>query len=139
MKLPLLSELLAYDNQSVIQYCCHHNNLSCEQAQLLFNDLLAWMWISAYRQKKGHLSYLFGPLLPLDQIWHGFILHTRDYVNFCDRFFGEYFHHHVEPIGFEHTLHNEELADFLNDCFDHLGNHWLTRNFSAEIDAYQEF
>lgn len=70
-------------------------------------------------------------------MWHSFILHTRDYIDFSMKYFGEYFHHDVEPVGFEHVLDEEELADYLQDCFQYLNKGWVERRFSmafAEMD-----
>jgi hypothetical protein len=33
------------------------------------------------------------PSKKVDDVWHQFILFTRDYFGFCDRFYGQYFHH----------------------------------------------
>lgn len=131
MKLPLLSDLLAYENEQIVRYFCHHYPaFSYEQAKQLFTDLLAWMWLNAYRRTSNRPSYLFGPLLSLDEMWHCFILHTRTYFSFCEHYFNDYFHHEIEPIGFEHQLSPDELADFLNDCFDHLDETWIYRYFT---------
>lgn len=129
---PLLSELLAYQNKQVVTHFCHHHpEFSYAQAKELFTDLLAWMGLNSYRKKNGRSTYLFGPLLILDEMWHTFILHTREYFSFCQTYFGDYFHHQVEPIGFEHELTPDELADYLNDCFDYLGEAWVNRHFAA--------
>ena len=130
MKLPQLAELLAYENDQVLHYFCYQQpHFSYEKAQQLFKDLLAWMWLKVHRQQSNHPSYLFGPLLILDELWHCFILHTRAYSDFCQHYFNDYLHHEVEPIGFEHQLSTEELTDFLNDCFDLLDVSWLHRHF----------
>lgn len=134
MKLPSLATLLQYENKNVIRYFCHHHPaFSQDQAKLLFPDLLAWMWLNAFRKTQGRTTYLFGPLLILDKLWHAFILHTQDYYQFCENYFGEYFHHHIEPIYFEHELTQEELTDFLNDSFNYLGEEWINRYFSHLI------
>lgn len=133
MKLPPLPELLAYENEQVVRHFCHYQpSFSLDQGKLLFKDLLSWMWLNLHREKNGRKTYLFGPLLKMDELWHSFILHTPDYLNFCQHYFAGYFHHHVEPIGFEHELSADELADFLNDCFDYLGEEWVKRHFLVE-------
>ena len=33
------------------------------------------------------------PAADVDTFWHAFILHTRDYMNFCSKHFGHYYHH----------------------------------------------
>lgn len=37
----------------------------------------------------------------VDKFWHAFILHTRDYEDFCNRHLGHFFHH--EPKDHTHT------------------------------------
>ncbi|WP_026069620.1 glycine-rich domain-containing protein [Legionella tunisiensis] len=135
MRVPPLTELLTYKNEQVVRHFCHqYPDFSHEKSTQLFQDLLAWMWVNAYRQTNNRPTYLFGPLLMMDKMWHNFILHTQDYVNFCEHYFNDYFHHHVEPAGFEHHLTAEELADFLQDCFEYLGENWVLRYFKDAFD-----
>ncbi|AMP88838.1 hypothetical protein [Legionella pneumophila] len=133
-----LSELLHYKNEKIVTHFCHsHPEYSMREGLILFEDLLAWMWLNKQRNLRGKKTYLFGPLLIIDEMWHSFILHTRDYVDFSMKYFGEYFHHDVEPVGFEHVLDEEELTDFLQDCFQYLNKEWVERRFSkafAETD-----
>lgn len=129
-----LVRLLEYKNSKVItHFCYHHPQWTASQAEQLFNDLLAWMWLNKQRVQEKKKTYLFGPLLILDEIWHTFILHTRDYVDFCQNYFNDYFHHDVEPIGAEHMLEEEEITDFLQDCFKYLSQEWVERRFDACI------
>ena len=129
-----LEELKKYKNQKVITYFCyHHPEYSLDDGRCIFEDLLSWMWLNNQRSKVGKKTYLFGPLLILDEMWHTFILHTRDYIDFSMHYFGEYVHHDVEPIGFEHLLDEDELTDFLQDCFDYLDQDWVARRFSSAL------
>lgn len=129
---PDLLLLLQYENMPVVSHFCHHHpEFSITESKVLFKDLLAWMWLSRQRSAQGKKTYLFGPLRPMDELWHTFILHTRDYTHFSITYFGDYFHHEVEPPGFEHTVEDDELTDFLQDCFTYLGSNWVERQFSA--------
>jgi hypothetical protein len=129
-----LSTILHYKNQVVVDYFCFHNpGYSVEEGQLLFTDLLAWIWLNDQRAKLGKKTYLFGPLLILDKMWHSFILHTRAYVDFSTKYWGCYFHHDIEPLGMEHILEEEELTDYLEDCFTYLGAEWVARYFDAAL------
>ncbi|MCW8398750.1 hypothetical protein OQJ26_08100 [Legionella sp. PATHC038] len=134
MSLVDLSNLLEYKNQVVVDYFCHHHpEFSEQEGKVLFNDLIAWMWLNAQRAKQDKKTYLFGPLLILDEVWHAFILHTRDYADFSLRYFGTYFHHDVEPPGQEHMMEEEELTDYLHDCFTYLGSEWVARRFATAL------
>lgn len=137
MKQPILAELLDYNNERVLHYYCHqHTKVTPTQAKRLFADLLAWLWLNTYRQNHNKKTYLFGSLLALDDVWHAFILHTRDYHQFCNHYFEEYIHHEIEPIGIEHELCPEEIESFLMDCFDYLGEDWVMRYFSDLIKEH---
>lgn len=126
--------LLQYSNLSVITYFCHkYPQYSSEEAELLFADLLDWMWLNLQRKKLGKNTYLFGPLLVLDDLWHVFILHTQDYLDFSICYFGAYFHHEIEPIGHEHQVSDADLEDFLCDCFIFLDEQWVERRFNAAL------
>lgn len=124
-----------YQNEAVVSYF-HAKNATYSKVEVeqLFIDLLAWMWLHQQRLLQGKLTFLFGPLLDLDEIWHIFILHTQDYTNFCTHYFGTYFHHHIEPLGFERQLEPSELEDFLQDCFTYLGQAWVERRFAAALN-----
>ena len=43
--------------------------------------------------KKYSKKFLYMPSEVADLVWHNFILHTREYMNYCDKEFGTYFHH----------------------------------------------
>ncbi|WP_454782916.1 hypothetical protein [Legionella sp. WA2022007384] len=129
-----LSDLLDYKNKTVVNhFCSYHPDFSEQEGQVLFADLLAWMWLNAQRAKQGKKTYLFGPLLILDEMWHTFILHTRDYLDFSIRHFDTYFHHDVEPSGQEHIIEEEELTEYLQDCFAYLGSEWVARRFATAL------
>jgi hypothetical protein len=132
-----LAEVLTYKNTSVVtQFCHHHDQYSQQESEQLFDDLLAWLWLKNEREHNNKPTYLFGPLLLLDKLWHIFILHTRDYLDFSLRYFGVYLHHEPEPVGFEHVLSEEELSDYLRDCFIYLDSSWVERCFAdALVDS----
>ena len=129
-KLPELALLLSYENELVIkQYCKDHPDITPEQAKQIFQDLLGWFWVSVFRLRKKLKTPMLTSLLRLDHMWHVFILHTRMYADFCRDFLGEYFHHEVEAHDQESVISPDELSEFLSDCYDHLGEAWVVRNF----------
>ncbi|KTC68108.1 hypothetical protein Lbir_2710 [Legionella birminghamensis] len=125
-----LNELLKYDNERLVtQYALKHPERSLEQSRQLWKDLLGWMWLTQFRKTQGKATHLFGPLLRLDDLWHFFILNTRDYCEFCEQYWESYFHHDIEAHGEEHQISPDELADFLEDAFEFLGEAWIDRYF----------
>lgn len=129
-----LADVLNYKNVSVVtQFRHYHDHYSKQEVDQLFDDLLAWLWFKSEREKNNKPTYLFGPLLILDELWHIFILHTRDYFDFSLRYFGVYLHHEPEPVGFEHRMSEDELCDYLRDCFIYLDASWVERCFADAL------
>ncbi len=125
-----LNIILTYQNNLVIQqFCQEYPDKTVEQAQQIFHDLLAWLWLSEHRNQKQLKSHMIAPLHILDKMWHVFILHTRSYTDFCQQYFQRYLHHEVEHHGSEHLMSAEELTEYLNDAYEYLGEAWLLRNF----------
>jgi len=133
---PDLHRVLLYRNDAVIrQFCLEHPEKSAEQAQQIFQDLLAWLWLSVDRTQRQLQTHMIAPLTELDNMWHAFILHTRLYTAFCEEYFQRYLHHEVEQAGNEYTMTTDELSAFLSECYDYLGEAWILRNFSSVLQA----
>jgi hypothetical protein len=60
-----------------------------EEAQALFIEVKRYMVIAALDPTKGWHMYS----LLIDECWHQFILFTRQYIEFCKRYFGRYIPH----------------------------------------------
>lgn len=132
--LPDLDAVRAYQNASVItQFCAEHAGTSRERAHEIFTDLLGWLWLSEHRLQNHLTTHMIAPLKTIDSMWHVFILHTRAYSEFCQHYFGRYLHHEVESDAGAAQLSTEELSAYLNDCYDHLGEAWLLRNFDGVL------
>jgi hypothetical protein len=52
-----------------------------------------WFRLAA-RHPKARLAM---PSVIVDSLWHEFVLHTRDYAEFCDTALGHFLHHVPEP------------------------------------------
>ncbi|MFN2494560.1 MAG: hypothetical protein ABR608_01430 [Pseudonocardiaceae bacterium] len=78
-----------------------HPDLQTESAALVETALRQWFRLLA-RRPSVRLSM---PSVLVDDMWHEFLLHTRDYAAFCDAAFGQFLHH--EP---ESTMTPEQAA-----------------------------
>lgn len=61
--------------------------------------------------KKYPKKFLYMPSEVADLVWHNFILHTREYMNYCQKEFGEFFHHspfEVKPKTAKEKTHARE-------------------------------
>ncbi|MFS4460547.1 hypothetical protein [Bdellovibrio sp. HCB2-146] len=90
--------------------------------EMVFNDLLRLLKFIHTATKDGALTqdFIFNQQIDyLDEIWHLFILHTREYYQYCQEQFGEIIHH---------SPYSEEV--FSGDQQDH-------ENTFAEVSKQQ--
>lgn len=82
-----------------------------------------------YLKKKYGDKYELPPSKDIDEAWHAHILHTEDYVNFCNEAFGGYLHHHP------HTKKNALSIDQLAELFEKQTQHLYKQEFGDYIYA----
>jgi hypothetical protein len=89
-----LEAVLAYENPSVISRFQDKFKLSTRETKALFRETLRWLWLCVRsRQTGGPLLEIRTSMLFLDEMWHEFLMFTRDYQQFCLEYLGEYVHH----------------------------------------------
>lgn len=105
-RLPPWEEVVAYQNDSIVRKFREHYPVSREQAQALFHETKKWLWLCAASQWiPGAPSMIVtDEIRIIDEMWHTFILFTREYHQFCARFFGAYIHHAPATEGDKEAL-----------------------------------
>jgi hypothetical protein len=145
-KLPDLEEILSYQNPRVVkmyQDKYPNNILSAEQAQ---QETLKYLWLvkkhaEDKKENPGNMQLDFkcvmlNSMLEIDSYWHEFILFTEDYHEFCNRYFGGYFHHlpnvfENEPLSPDET--EESVEKLLSYVYDTLGEETMHTWFASYI------
>lgn len=144
MPMPLsLPEVLSYQHPAVVRRFIKDHPEKAEQAETLFSDLMRFFWASkrhaADRQRAPQdddLNFVFimdEEMRDIDQMWHVFLLYTKDYMDFCDKYFGEYLHHLPDIVPtFERGSFEFEgnLNKFLSYAYDHVGEETVKRWFA---------
>ena len=133
-QLPALKALLAYRNPRVVQKFQREFPQVTTDANALFSELLKYLWLAQKQRlernqapQDDNLDFLlaiYDDMIHIDQLWHCFILCTKDYVEFCDCYFGRYMHH--VPDAFDSLPPTKEkfaadLEKFASYVYDHLG------------------
>lgn len=99
-----LDEILRYENDRVVTRFLKLFDISRDEADELFQETKKFLW--ACSQTSEPLE----PPVIIDEMWHNFILFTRDYAAFCRSYFGYFIHHgpadkdsqrREDPIGFQ--------------------------------------
>jgi len=81
-------ELLQYQNEDVVSRFTGIFRIEEGEAEDIFQETKKFLSI-------GRMEGVFinEDLLIIDEMWHNFILFTRDYEEFCTRCFGLFLHH----------------------------------------------
>lgn len=141
-----LNEVLQYENPAVVARFKKEFPAKTAVAEVIFKDLLRFFWASKQHEMAKAknpdpaLKFIFimdEEMKEIDQIWHVFLLYTRDYMDFCQKYFGEYLHHQPDIVpllekGAVDTTTNFEvnLEKFLNYNLDVLGEDVIKRWFA---------
>jgi len=141
-------QIMTYAHPAVVRRFKKEHPAKAHQAEEIFSDLLRFFWASKRhgldRQalpKDDDLSFVFimdEEMRDIDQMWHVFLLYTKDYTEFCSRYFGEYLHHLPDVVPtFERGSFDFEtnLGKFLGYVYDRLGEDTVKRWFPASCAA----
>ncbi len=144
--LPTLEKVLEYKNPSVLaRYLKDYpdNELKAEDA---FNQVLKFLWLCQKyaADKKNHpndeslnfMCAIHTEMTEIDDMWHTFILFTKDYTNFGMKYFGTYLHH-APSTAEDKKLSPEEfkidLEHYLSYVYDNLGEETLRKWFAKYL------
>jgi len=94
-----LVELEEFKNDDIVHRFLETWDIPMADAEELFEDMKKWLWLCAYAEEnRGKVFMGFGQSTKLiDEMWHTFILFTKEYHDFCLRYFGKYIHHEPTP------------------------------------------
>ncbi|MDG6348069.1 hypothetical protein QAA18_04850 [Luteimonas sp. 8-5] len=95
MKKPTLEEVLAYSNRDVVYRFRKTYGLTWEESEDIFDQVKKWLWMANHRRSSGISQGLSIDLslVVIDEMWHNFVLFTKEYTEFCLHYFGYYLHH----------------------------------------------
>lgn len=139
--LPSIEKLLEYTNPKVLARYDKdfpHNKWKAEEA---LTELLKFLWLGQKQKEAQQLhphdetfqffSAIHVEMSEIDDMWHTFILFTKDYMDFGNHYFGYYIHH--SPTGDEEKLQPDafqiDLERFLSFTYDHLGEQTVRKWF----------
>ncbi|HEY3804288.1 MAG TPA: hypothetical protein VGL61_16840 [Kofleriaceae bacterium] len=86
------TKALSYENEEIVAKFRASYDVSLDDARELFDDMKKWLWLCGTRPRSMRLT-VFGPMKLIDEMWHTFILFTREYTEYCQDNFGFYIHH----------------------------------------------
>jgi len=101
MKVASLAEVLAFENCDVVDRFAEKNQTDFETAKDVFHETLKLLWLMEEQKREEPLGLqtvpsqilVFRQMAIMDEMWHTFILFTKEYSAFCEKYFGHYIHH----------------------------------------------
>ncbi len=97
----------AHDYHPVLATAVEHYGLTPAAAADLFDGLLQWLAAIPFARPGQPIQMVES----IDRLWHAFVLNTKLYRAFCDRFFGRYIDHDPLDRDFE-ELSKKQYARF---------------------------
>ena len=142
-----LQSILAYKNENIISRFVDMFKVDEAEAEDIFTETKKFLYIC-------QIPCFFIPdeLLIIDEMWHNFILFTKEYQRFCDEHFGFYFHHlpaskqekeNQKQLSISapeqlKTEFNEKLNFLMSHVYDHLGEDTLVKWFKEYPVKYSK-
>ena len=120
-----LDKALKYQNDEVVHRFTTLWDVSVAETQDLFLETKKWIWL--YAQPEKPRLKITTPLLMIDEMWHNFILFSRDYMKYCYDCFGRYIHHAPIP-------HSEKKEEQKQDKVDPIGA--AAKRMQEQIEQY---
>ena len=142
-----LKEILSYNSEDILSRFTDMFEVTNEEALDLFQETKKFLYVC---QVDG--VFIPDDLLILDEMWHNFILFTKEYHAFCDRYFNRYFHHlpaskkEKADQRFKNLRDPEKAqADYLqklqhviSTVYDHLGEETVIKWFQVYPETYSK-
>jgi hypothetical protein len=141
-----LEDIVTYQHEAVVNRFKREYPEKSEHAETIFQDLMRFFWGTrrhkldrASDPKNNKLNFFFimdNDMRDIDLMWHLFLLYTRDYADFCQKYFGEFLHHQPDLVplfekqGFKFK---DNLEKFLNYSYDIFGEVVIRRWFANTL------
>jgi len=112
-----LEEALDCENEAlVIEGFMKRYAVSQTEAEAIFGETKKWLWLAAKASDEDNISLgIEKPLLVIDEMWHNFILHTKQYHQYCMKKFRKFIHHEPTPesekLKFQEQVANNPTAE----------------------------
>ena len=85
--------IMSFQMPEFVERFAKKHNATQEEAQEVFQETLRFLYLC--RQGKG-ARFSFAPSPKIDEGWHNFILFTKEYKAFCEKYIGWFIHH--QPV-----------------------------------------
>ncbi len=125
----LLEAVMGYENPDLLHRFKTKLGLNEEDARLLFDDTMRFLFLS------GTVPGRWGPPEAVDAGWHEFLMFTKDYREFCERYFGRFIDHNPrrlnDTVPQDGGRPRKTLAAMHNIFGSNLSKNWVFANLKV--------
>lgn len=89
---------VAHGHRQMAARLAKEQAISEAEAEEWVAEMLKFLSAAAHARRAA-LAFQLRPPHKVDMAWHAFILHTRDYADFCERELGFFLHHKPDAPG----------------------------------------
>ena len=122
-KKQIIENIMKYPMAPILQRCKKDYSYTDEDMNILERELKRYFVFSAFN-KTGHGMYS----KDVDNLWHTFILFTKDYAHFCNKYIGNFIDHVPET---DTAKTPEALSEVRDDFREFVKNY--TEIFKEEV------
>ena len=138
-----LSELLQYHNENILNRYEKDYPDNKLKSKEVFNELMKYLWLiqkhkdakKLYPEKEelNFVCAMYPEMSEIDDMWHTFIIFTKDYMSFCERYFNKYIHHipNTSDQPLQKEVFKNGLALYLSFIYDNLGEDTVVKWFDS--------
>ena len=131
-----LADLLSYRHEGVVNRFARLHGVSRERSEVLYVETLKWLWLARRAREAappGLVLSIHPEIRGIDEMWHVFLLFTRDYTALCDAHLGGFVHHDPAPDGPGEAVDKDVFAAELGEAT--LRAWFEERRFAAPSEA----
>ncbi|MFT4017544.1 MAG: hypothetical protein QM668_11320 [Agriterribacter sp.] len=142
-----LQDMLSYRNEDILSRFTDMFEVTGEEAMDIFQETKKFLYVC---QVDG--VFIPDDLLIVDEMWHNFILFTKEYHAFCNRYFNRYFHHlpaskaekeeqkrkNLEDPESARSMYLQKLEHVISTVYDHLGEATVIKWFQQYPATYSK-
>jgi hypothetical protein len=137
MQLPNKTILTNWRHESTIFRLMNEYRWPRQVAEQWFCDFMKWLYTSVRYELEHDKELIMDDLHYLDDVWHAYILSTKDYFYMSKTLFDiDYYHHNPENPYTSETIPNEILAAQMNALVEDWGIEYVDRVWVYGADVY---
>lgn len=137
MHLPTKQQLESWQHLPTIYRLMVEKRWSLKLSTQWFNDFMRWLYTANRSELENDKFFAMDNLHYLDDVWHAYILHTKDYMQMSQTLFGcEFIHHHPENPFLAEKIADEVISYQMEMLISDWGEQYVDRVWQYGADVH---